>query len=281
MTIRAPLTLPALTPTEWELRLPDYPVINNSWRSSSFPTILGNLPTDSTWRLTFANTTSAESAEVLRLWNATGGGQWPLATLPAALAGGVDSVEFRKRLIATTWAMAKVPRVVPVKNGYFTITVELVHELTFSSAYGPGDPPPPEVLGFPLLLGLTAGLAVAALPAQRVGGRRSAGPVLGLGLPSGLAPVAPGVEARRGKPLPFLLELGLPGGLSVVALPAAREGRKRALGHSIGLGAAAGLSIAAEPVSRESRRRPLDAVFGADLLEGMSIAALGLSRSGA
>lgn len=129
------ITLPAYTPSSWELRLPDYPIITNTWRSSSFPEILGNLPNGAEWRLKFENMDDAEALALLLPWRATGGGQWPLATLPAALAGGVDNVNFAKRLTGTPWAIAREPQKESVKKGRFNIAIDLVYELTFTSVF--------------------------------------------------------------------------------------------------------------------------------------------------
>ena len=129
------LTLPAYTPTSWQLTLPGYPVIVNGFRSTAYPDILGSLPSDSRWKLTFENMTSAEALALLLPWRASGGGVWPLAPLPAELAGGVNDTNFRKRLICTTWKIEKEPVKESVKNGRFNLTVELVHELAFDSIY--------------------------------------------------------------------------------------------------------------------------------------------------
>lgn len=144
MPIWCPLTLPAYTPSSWELKLPDYPVITNNWRSSSFPELLGSLPSDAQWRLTFENQTNDEALALLQPWNATGGGQWPLTVLPEEIAGGVDNENFKKRLTGTTWTMAQKPKMDCVKNGRFNVTVDLVHELTFESSYGPRNPLTPK-----------------------------------------------------------------------------------------------------------------------------------------
>lgn len=131
------VTLPAYTPTRWELRLPDYPIITNSWRSSAFPEILGSLPNGAEWRLEFENMTNAEALALLLPWRATGGGQWALALLPIELAGGCDNANFRKRLTGTTWSIASEPQKESVKNGRFNVKIDLVHELTFTSTYEP------------------------------------------------------------------------------------------------------------------------------------------------
>lgn len=146
MTIICPLTLPARTPSSWELRLPGYPVITNNWRSASFPDLLGSLPSEAEWSLTFENQTSDEALSLLLPWNATGGGQWPLAKLPDELAGGVDDEDFKQRLVGTTWTIAQKPRKESVKNGRFNVTVDLVYELTLESHYGPRNPMPTDAL---------------------------------------------------------------------------------------------------------------------------------------
>lgn len=165
MTLRLPLTLPPYTPTSWELKLPGYPVITGTWRSSSYPEILGSLPTDSEWSLRFENVTSDQALKLMLPWRATGGGQWPLTSLPDELAGGVDDANFRKRLTGTIWTIADKPQEESVKNGRFNVTIRLIYELTFDSVYGPGNPVPPtrtnELIGLNLPSVLTvAGLAV-------------------------------------------------------------------------------------------------------------------------
>lgn len=164
MTIICPLTLPARTPSSWELKLPGYPVITNAWRSASFPELLGSLPSEAEWTLTFENQTSDEALALLLPWNATGGGQWPLAALPDELAGGVDDDDFRKRLIGTTWTIAQKPRKESVKNGRFNVTVDLVYELTFTSHYGPRNPMPSGALYITTL----DGKVITALNGQKL-----------------------------------------------------------------------------------------------------------------
>lgn len=185
-----PLTLPAYTPTRWELTLPDYPVIVSSFRSASFPEVLGSLPSDSRWKLYFDNMTSEETLALLLPWNATGMGMWPLTTLPDALAGGVNDIEFRKRLTGTTWTMEREPVKSSVKNNRFNVVIELIYELTFSSVYGPRRPD--SALGTnPVLLNIGNTMTVAgtlasvdpALPATIT----ISGPALSLGLEWGLA----------------------------------------------------------------------------------------------
>ena len=136
------VTLPAYTPTSWELVLPGYPVITNSFRGAFFPDLLGSLPSESRWRLTFKNRTDAEALALLLPWRASGCGMWPLAQLPAALAGGVDDTNFVRRLTGTTWTIEKEPIKQPVKNGRFNVTIELIYELTLQSTYGPRRTPP-------------------------------------------------------------------------------------------------------------------------------------------
>lgn len=140
MTIRPPLTLPPYTPTSWELRLPGYPVMTNSWRSASFPEVLGSMPSEARLQLVFENKTSDEALALLLPWKATGGGQWPLTTLPEEIAYGINDANFAKRLTETTWTIEAEPQKLSVKKGRFNITVDLVYELTFDSRYGPINP---------------------------------------------------------------------------------------------------------------------------------------------
>jgi|688.fasta_scaffold85454_3 hypothetical protein len=147
-------SLPAYVPTRWELRLPDYPIITNSWRSSAFPEILGSLPNGAEWRLEFDNRTNAEALALLLPWRATGGGQWPLDFMPFELAFGCDSADFRKRLTGTTWSIASEPRKESVKNGRFNVKIDLVYELTFVSTYGPTRPIAPVAPSSGLRLGV-------------------------------------------------------------------------------------------------------------------------------
>jgi hypothetical protein len=163
MTLRLPLTLPPYTPTSWELKLPGYPVITGTWRSSSYPEILGSLPTDSEWSLRFENVTSDRALELMLPWRATGGGQWPLTSLPDELAGGVDDASFRKRLTGTIWTIADKPQKESVKNGRFNVTIRLIYELTFDSVYGPGNPVPPQDAKQPVRLNISNVLTVAGL----------------------------------------------------------------------------------------------------------------------
>jgi len=125
------ITLPAYTPSSWQLTLPGYPVIENGFRSASFPDLLGSFPSDSRWRLTFENQTNEEALALLLPWRATGNGMWPLDTLPDALAGGVDSIAFKKRLTGASWKIEKEPTKEAVKNGRFNVTIDLIEELAF------------------------------------------------------------------------------------------------------------------------------------------------------
>jgi hypothetical protein len=181
MTIRS-VTLPAITPTSWELRLPSYPVITNSWGSSAFPEILGSLPSDSQWRLFFENMSDSEALALLLPWRATGMGQWPLSVLPPEIAGGVDSESFRLRLTGTTWTMARAPKKDPVMRGRYNITIELVYELTLSSVYGPGNPVAPKTTDIPLRLMNSSVITVVAIPVTttRAPRQRTASLLLGL-----------------------------------------------------------------------------------------------------
>lgn len=190
MTIRLPLTLPAYTPSSWELTLPGYPVIVGGFRSASFPEILGSLPSDSRWKLTFENMSSAEALALLLLWRATGCGMWPLTALPAELAGGVDDANFKKRLTGTTWTIEKEPTKESVKNGRFNVTIELIYELTFESIYGPRNPLL-DLGANPVLLNLSNVLSIAGLPiALDKSVRRSAALALSLNLPAEVLSVA-------------------------------------------------------------------------------------------
>lgn len=226
MTVRLPLTLPPYTPSTWELELPGYPVITGSWRSSAFPELLGSLPSDSKWSLTFENLDDDEALALMLPWTATGGGQWPLTTLPDELAGGVDNANFRKRLTGTIWTMAQEPRKESIKNGRFNVTVELVYELTFESVYGPDNPIPPKFTNNPIFLGIAPVLSVAGLPTDfvQIFYDRAAGPVLELGLSDNLDPAWFPIEldktARFDVPSSVVLSLALPDGLAVAGLPA-------------------------------------------------------------
>lgn len=187
MTVQPLITLPAITPTRWTLKLPDYPVITNAWRSWTFPEITGSLPSGAEWQLVYENVTSDEALALLLPWRATGGGQWPLTLLPAAVAGGCDNENFRKRLTGTSWGMASEPREVSVKNERFNVTIDLIHELAFASIYGPSgstfDP-----IEVPLKLNLPGTLTVVALSVTtlRIPRRRDSGPALDMDLSDGL-----------------------------------------------------------------------------------------------
>jgi hypothetical protein len=255
MTVRLPLTLPAYTPSSWELELPGYPVITGTWRSSAFPEILGSLPSDSRWRLRFENVTSEQALELLLPWRATGGGQWPLTSLPDELAGGVDDANFRKRLTGTTWTIAEKPRQEPVKNGRFNIAIVLVYELTLESIYGPSNPTAPRVTNNPLLLDLVSTLTIAALPTEFV---------------EIFEHIKIGVDPRYittldGKVITTLdgdalitqsdwlvLAMGLPSGLSIAGLPTGLDQTARIetpLSSIVGMGNAQGLAVAGLPVA--------------------------------
>lgn len=223
--IRSPVTLPAITPTTWELKLPDYPVISNSWRSASFPELLGSLPSDSEWSLRFENVTAAEALALMLPWRATGGGQWPLTALPEQLAGGVDDAVFRRRLMATTWTMARPPQKESVKKGRFNVTIELVYELAFDSLYGLRNPPAFEEN--PLRLKLPSTLAIAGVPIalQRTAGIRQVSGVLELDLTDDLViagvNAAPDRTPRRGAADSLLV--GLSSELTPIAVPTSRR----------------------------------------------------------
>jgi hypothetical protein len=163
MTIRPPLTLPAYTPTSWELILPGYPVILGGFRSSSFPELLGSLPSESRWKLFFENMNDAEALALLLPWRATACGLWPLTALPPELAGGVDDENFRRRLTGTTWTIESEPRKEPVMKGRFNVTVDLIYELTLESRYGPRNPLVLVDVS-PLLLGMTNIVSIAGVP---------------------------------------------------------------------------------------------------------------------
>jgi hypothetical protein len=183
------LTLPAYTPSDWELMLPGYPVITSSFRSASYPDILGSLPSESRWRLTYENMTNAEALALLLPWKGTGCGIWPLASLPAEVAGGVNNANFRKRLTGTTWAIEKEPVMQPVKNGRFTVTIDLIYELTLESVYGPRSAGGDLEL-IPVLLNTSNVMSTIALATIPLPSLENADGVLSLALESGLAPVA-------------------------------------------------------------------------------------------
>lgn len=191
MTIRPPLTLPAYTPSDWELVLPGYPVIVTNFLSTSYPDILGSLPSDSRWKLTFRNMTDAEALALLLPWKATGCGMWSLTGLPAELAAGVDSEDFKKRLTGTTWTIEREPTKESVKNGRFNVTIELIYELTFDSIYGPRNPLISQGEN-PVRLNKSNILSIAGSPVAiiRLSLSYGAGPVLGLAMESGLTVAA-------------------------------------------------------------------------------------------
>ena len=222
MTARLPLTLPAYIPTSWELTLPGYPVIVASFRSVSYPDILGSLPSDSRWRLFFRNMTNAEALALLLPWKASGCGIWSLTTLPAELASGVNDANFRKRLTGTTWTIEKEPTKESVKNGRFNVTIELIHELTFESIYGPLRPSL-ELGANPVLLGTFNVLSIAGLVAAVTAPVKSysGGPVLNLGLPYDLSitglpdSITTPISSRNAD---AVLNLAIGTGLSVAAV---------------------------------------------------------------
>jgi hypothetical protein len=183
------LTLPAYTPGDWELTLPGYPVITSSFRSASYPDILGSLPSGSKWRLTYKNMTNAEALALLLPWKGTGCGIWPLASLPAEVAGGVDDEDFRKRLIGTTWAIESEPVMQSVKNGRFTVAINLIHELTLESVYGPRSAAA-DISLIPVPLNTSNVMSIIALATLPLPSLENADAVLDLGLESGLTPVA-------------------------------------------------------------------------------------------
>jgi hypothetical protein len=194
VTIRLPVSLPPYTPTDWELKLPGYPIIGGSWRSTSFPDALGSIPSEAELRLIYENRTSDEALALLLPWRATGGGQWSLTELPPEVAFGVNDAAFRERLTGTSWTMAREPQKQSVKKGRFTVTIDLIYELTFESRYGPINPV--DDLGEqPVLLRVTGLVIVAGLPSSMVVPIVTfpAGPVIELGV-TGTLEVA-GVDA--------------------------------------------------------------------------------------
>jgi hypothetical protein len=64
-----------------------------------------------------------------------------LAGLPLEVAFGINDTAFARRLTSTTWTMAREPQMQSVKKGRFTVTIDLIYELTFVSNYGPINPP--------------------------------------------------------------------------------------------------------------------------------------------
>lgn len=218
---RRPLTLPAITPTSWELKLPDYPVISNSWRSASFPELLGSLPSDAEWSLRFENMTAAEALALMLPWKATGGGQWPLTKLPDELAGGVDDADFRERLTGTTWTMARKPRKESVKRGRFNVTIDLVHELTFDSLYGFRNLPTFDEN--PLRLRLPSTLVIAGVPtaSERKINRWQVPEALALNLADGMAiaGVNPVIDNTPRRSAADAVSLDLSSELTPIAVP--------------------------------------------------------------
>jgi hypothetical protein len=227
MVIRRPVTLPPYTPSRWELRLPDYPIVLNSWQSSSFPEILGSLPGGAEWRLYFENRTSAETIALILPYRATAGGRWPLTELPGELAGGVNSTDFTKRLTGTTWTMAAEPKADPVESGRFNVTIELVYELTLDSVYGPGSPTPILPTDIPLRLGFSSLLTVVAIPTTTTR-----------------------IPVRR--PSDQVVLLGISAELSVAAVPitTTRKPVRRSAGEVIAISMDSSLAIAAANLSR-------------------------------
>lgn len=243
---RRPLTLPAITPTSWELKLPDYPVISNSWRSASFPELLGSLPSDAEWSLRFENMTAAEALALTLPWRATGGGQWPLTKLPDELAGGVDDADFRERLTGTTWTMARKPREESVKRGRFNVTIDLVYELTFDSLYGFRNLPTFDEN--PLRLRLPSTLVIAGVPTvfEKAVDRREASAVI---------------------------EFDFSDGLSIAGLNPVRDMTpRRQAADSLPLGISSELTPIAVPVSlfKPQRSRNVQAVLVMDLTSGLA-----------
>lgn len=223
MTTQRPITLPARTPSTWELRLPGYPVLTNSWQSSAFPELLGTLPNGAEWSLTFESQTDDEALALLLPWRASGCGLWPLTILPIELAGGVNDVGFRKRLTGTTWTMAREPRMEPVKKGRYNVTIELVHELTFDSVYGPGAPTLPQTRNNPLRLNVSTTLVIAGLPTAFVDvvGIGTATEVLLLNLVDDLEPISQPSswqDLQSSWPAGPVLALGLADSLVVAAV---------------------------------------------------------------
>jgi hypothetical protein len=261
MTLRLPLTLPAYTPSSWELILPGYPVILSNFRSASYPDILGSLPSDSRWKLTFQNMTSDEALALLLPWRASGCGLWALTQLPEQLAGGVDNADFKKRLTGTTWAIEKEPTKQSVKKGRFTITIDLIHELTFESVYGPRNSPL-DLGAIPLLLNLSNIMSIVAMPVALdpyLPVFRNLGPlaILDFATIDGLAAVAFPVyldkTRRRDGIVVFTLDLPTTD-VTVVALPVDRVPPPPvtwSAGPVLGLGLESGVTVIAEgPLGR-------------------------------
>jgi hypothetical protein len=114
---------------------------------------------------------------------------WPLASLPAEVAGGVDDEDFRKRLTGTTWAIESEPVMQSVKNGRFTVTIGLIHELTLESVYGPRNAAADTSL-IPVPLNTSNVMSIIALATLPLPSLENADVVLDMGLESGLTPVA-------------------------------------------------------------------------------------------
>lgn len=229
MTIRPPLTLPAYVPTSWELVLPGYPVMLNAFRSSSFPELLGSLPSESRWKLFFENMSDAEALALLLPWHASGGGLWPLTALPPELAGGVDDEAFRKRLTGTTWTMESEPRKEPVMKGRFNVTINLIYELALDSTYGP-TAPLLSVDESPVRLNMSNIISIAGVPVALdplLPAFREAGQVLAMilpgadlgaaALPVSLDPLLPNERSSGAE-----ADLALDSGLTVVAVSPTR-----------------------------------------------------------
>jgi hypothetical protein len=225
VTNRRPLTLPRYTPTTWELRLPDYPVITGAWRSSAFPEILGSLPSGAEWSLTFENVNDAQALALLLPWRATAGGLWPLTALPAELASGVNSDDFKKRLTGTTWTIAREPRKESIKNGRFNVTIDLVYELTLESSYGP-KASATTINESPLLLNISQTMTVVGIPTDKGPpiNRIHVGPVLNLELVSTMNTFGVVVGIDKGARIDVssqseLLSLNISQQMSVIAIP--------------------------------------------------------------
>ena len=117
-----------------------------------------------------------------------------MTELPPEVAFGVNDAAFRERLTGTSWTMAREPQKQSVKKGRFTVTIDLIYELTFESRYGPINPV--DDLGEqPVLLRITGLVIVAGLPSSMVVPIVTfpAGPVIELGV-TGALEVA-GVDA--------------------------------------------------------------------------------------
>lgn len=254
MTTREPLTLPAYTPSYWELTLPGYPVIVGGFRSVSFPDLLGSLPSDSKWKLVFENMTNAEALALLLPWRATGCGMWPLTELPIEIAGGVDNASFRKRLTGTTWAIEREPVKESIKNGRFNVTIELVHELSFNSVYGPVDPET-DISANPVLMNLFNVLTIAAIPTSLDKAvRRDAALVLDLDLRADMIDIAgllvgldPLLPASRGAAPVLALNLPVDADMQIAGLPASLDSllpAERTAGPVPSLGLESGMTVA-------------------------------------